>query len=332
VDAIDIVGAGGIGCALGYALATAGVQVRFVEANPRKVDWGKHHGVRVDERPAQPATFISFEDWMPRPAVPVLLCTKSYDNPTVLARLPSGITLMPVQNGFDATLTSRGEYPEGIASFVSECLPDRPHTRITRRGRLHLGVHFAAGEQAPASKNGSGSSQTSSTLAARLRSAGCFRVEVVGDILPYKHTKLMYNAAIGPLAALGGLDNGDLLAIPYARRLFFDLLRENYRILHDANVPLAKIGPFHPDTVHQILRRPLVARALSWAFYPSLRGTYCSMHGDLPAGRTEIEHYNGYLIALAGERPCPLNRRIYGLVRQMQADHTAPGLAVLERI
>jgi 2-dehydropantoate 2-reductase len=151
-----------------------------------------------------------------------------------------------------------------------------------------------------------------------------FRVDLVADVLPYKFTKLMYNAAIGPVAAVAGLDNGQLLALPRIRRLFFDLLAENYAILQAARLPLARIGPFHPRIVNEILRRRWLANTLSWAFYPSLRQTYCSMNADLPTGRTEIENYNGHLVALAGDRPCPLNRAILELVQRMTKDGTPP--------
>ena len=123
---------------------------------------------------------------------------------------------------------------------------------------------------------------------------------MVPDILPYKYTKLMYNAAISPLAAAAGLDNGQLLRLPRVRQLFFDLLRENYAILRGAGVPLGKVGPLHPHTVARILAVPLLANSLAWAFYPTLRKTYCSMAGDLPKGRTEVDYYNGHLIELAG--------------------------------
>src|SRR5262249_51303309 len=153
---------------------------------------------------------------------------------------------------------------------------------------------------------------------------------VVPDILPFKYTKLMYNAAISPIAAAAGLDNGGLLWVPKARRLFFDLLSENYAILRGAGVPLGKVGPFHPDTVHRILRHRFVANAFAWAFYPTLRKTYCSMSGDLPRGRTEIDYYNKHLIDLAEHRPCPLNRRVYVVVCGMQADRAMPSLDVLD--
>ncbi|OAI49791.1 hypothetical protein AYO44_06230 [Planctomycetaceae bacterium SCGC AG-212-F19] len=319
--AIDIIGAGGIGCALGYALRAAGRDVTFVDANPVKVAWARAHGVCANGHPPLPATFLHFDEWQPSPQSTVLLCTKCYDNAGVLARLPPGVNLLPIQNGFDPLLDANGHSLEGIASFVSECAPDRTHTRITRRGRLHLGArrHLSALDAVR-------------ELAATLSKARLFPVEVVPDILPYKYTKLMYNAAISPLAAAAGLDNGQLLSIAPARRLFFELLRENYAILRGAGVALARIGPFHPDTVQRILRHRFLARSLAWAFYPSLRGSYCSMSGDLPKGRTEIDNYNGHLIALAGAQPCPLNRQVYALVKRMEADRLPPGVERLDEL
>lgn len=319
-----IVGAGGIGCAVGYALCAAGAPVTFVDADRAKVRWGRCHGVRVDRRRPRPAAFEAFDDWTAAPDATVLLCIKCYDNAAVLERLPATATLIPIQNGFDRSLEARGDSLEGIASFVSECYPHRAHTRITRRGWLHLGLR-----RAHARSQGQGHAQP---LAGWLRRAALFRVEVVPDILPFKYTKLMYNAAIGPLAAVAGLDNGELLAVPRARHLFFALLRENYSILRDAGVTLERIGPFHPVTVDRILRRLPVARALAWAFYPTLRRTYCSMVGDLPAGRTEIEFYNRHLIDLAGDRPCPLNRRLYDLVKRMERERQTPSLKVFDEL
>ena len=150
------------------------------------------------------------------------------------------------------------------------------------------------------------------------------------NILPYKYAKLMYNAAISPLASAAGLDNGQLLWVPEARRLFFALLRENYGILRQAGVCLGKIGLFHPDTVAWILERIVVSRVLAWAFYPTLRHTYCSMSRDLPAGRTEIDYYNGRLLELANGAPCPLNRRLYDLVKRMERERIAPSRSVLD--
>jgi 2-dehydropantoate 2-reductase len=319
MDAINVVGAGGIGCAVGYALRTAGAAVTFVEADAEKLDWGRAHGVAVDGKPPLPAEFVSFADWQPPADALVLLCTKCYDNAAVLAQVPEGCKLLPIQNGFDRALQARVR-AEGIASFVSECIAGRTHTRITRKGKLHLGPNTAG------DREGAAMVQCLAGLLCRAP----FRVEVVEAIGPFKYTKLMYNAAISPLAAAAGLDNGELLRRRRLRRLFFDLLQENYAILRGAGIELGKVGPFHPSRVAAILRTPLLARALAWVFYPSLHGTYCSMSGDLPRGRTEMDNYNGHLIGLAGDIPCPLNRRVHDLVQRMVREHIAPHPAIVE--
>jgi 2-dehydropantoate 2-reductase len=326
MDVCHILGAGGIGCAVGYFLARAGCSVTFIDANPEKVHNGQVEGVAVDDLPPQPAAFLRFADWQPDPAALTLLCTKCYDNAAVLARVPDSVHLVPIQNGFDPALEARPAHLEGIASFVSECLPDRPHTRITRGGDLHLGINRAArgGEEATLR-------QIATRLAQHLRRAS-FPVVVVEDIRPFKYTKLMYNAAISPLASMAGLDNGEVLRQPRVRALFFGLLRENLAILERAGIPLGRIGPFHPATVGRILRMPWLARLLSLFFCRSLRGTYCSMFHDLPAGRTEIEFYNRRLLDLADGRTCPLNALVYEWVERLERERLPVGWEALERV
>jgi 2-dehydropantoate 2-reductase len=318
MDAVHVVGAGGIGCAVGYALRAAGVTVVFVEANPRKVMAGLRDGVQVEGRDPLTAQFVSFEAWTPPAGATVFLCTKCYDNAAVLQKLqklPEGLDLIPIQNGFDPQLAAHGHDFEGIASFVSECEAERPCTRITRPGELHIGRRTADAKEAGRPK-----------VLDRLAEARLFRVVAVPSIEPFKHAKLMYNAAVSPLAAMAGIDNGKLLSVPAARELFLALLRENYRILSEAGIELGKIGPLRPETVAWVLRKQWLAHALAWAFEPSLRGTYCSMAGEIQKGRTEIDQYNGHLIRLARQNgtPCPLNQAVYDLVTGMTAERSRP--------
>jgi 2-dehydropantoate 2-reductase len=324
MEPLYILGAGGIGCAVGHALCAAGRIPAFVDADPLKIDWGRSHGIGVDQLPLRPAAFQRFDDWVPQPGAVVLLCTKCYDNAVVLPRLPPDTILIPIQNGFDPAIPRRPGDVEGIASFISECEPHRTHTHITRVGSLHFGGY-------PLSESGVMPPRVVE-LIEQLRRHGSFKVKVVPNILPFKYTKLMYNAAISPLAAAAGLNNGQLLSLRPARRLFFELIRENYNILQAAGVALGKIGPFHPATVQRILAHGTLANLMAWAFYPSLRRTYCSMSGDLPRGRTEIDYYNRHLIDLAGDRPCPRNRRVYEVVKQMERERIAPGLHVLDEL
>ena len=312
---IHVLGAGGIGVALAWGLAREGYSVILVEAHPGKVAVGRKEGVTVVGRGAQAIPFVAFEEWTPPDEGFVLLCTKTYDNPAVLARLSDSTFLVPVQNGFDPELERRNHAGEGIASFVSECERDRPVTRITRPGSLHIGGRrsITADEQSELA-----------SLATALGKSQLFPVELVDDVRPYKATKLMYNAAISPLAAAAGVDNGELLTDGLAKKLFFGMLQENYAILKHAKIKLARIGPFHPDTVSTILRTPGLPAFMAMFFRPSLRGTYCSMAPDIPIGRTEIEAYNGHLIRLAGEFPCPLNRAAFDLVEKMTREGLQP--------
>jgi 2-dehydropantoate 2-reductase len=225
------------------------------------------------------------------------------------------VILMPIQNGFDSAVLSRSAV-EGISSFVSECLPDRPHTRITRRGDLHVGRWSA--------NAGTGIPPAVEPLIRAWERFDAFRVRRVADVLPYKYSKLLYNAAISPLAAVAGLDNSQLLTLPQARRLFFRILKENYAILKAAGVPLGVIGPFHPDTVNRILGLPLIAWLMAWPFSLSLRNTYCSMSGEIPKGRTEIDYFNGHLLRLAGEGGAVLNRLCVEQVTRMSAERATP--------
>ncbi|NIM94950.1 MAG: ketopantoate reductase family protein [Anaerolineales bacterium] len=320
---VTVVGAGGIGCALGHALLSGGVEVTLIEVDATKLEWGSKNGVAVDDKPAHPAKFVPFDRWSPSHEELVLLCTKCYDNSVVLERVQNSVELIPVQNGYDAALVDRVEV-EGIASFVTECIPGKTHTRITRPGDLHIGFSVMAdGRSLPARIE---------MLVEALEQHGSFTVLRVPEILPYKNTKLLYNAAISPIAAIAGLDNGQLLTIANARRLFFGLLRENYRILKGTRAPLERIGPFHPDTVNRLLHLPVVARLLAIPFSRSLRGTYCSMAGDLPNGPTELDNYNGYLLELAGDIDVPLNREVYSLAKRVEEEGHAPGLRWLDEL
>jgi 2-dehydropantoate 2-reductase len=312
---IDILGAGGIGVALAVALVRADRDVVLVDTVTDKIGSGRREGIEVAGFPPVRCSVCAFESWQPAAATPVLLCTKTFDNAAVLAKLPAVTPLVPVQNGYDPALEARDHAGEGIASFVSECERARPRTRITRPGVLHLG---------PRRDVNAAEAQGLRELAAAIGRGGLFPVEFVTDVRPYKATKLMYNAAISPLAASAGVDNGELLTDELAKTLFFAILRENYSILKQAGTTLARIGPFHPDTVQRILTTPWLPHLMAMFFRPSLRGTYCSMAPDIGTGMTEIDAYNGHLVRLAGDYPCPLNRAAYELVSRLDRERLSP--------
>ena len=318
-----ILGAGGIGIAAGVCLVRAGWTVTMVDSNPHKVGIGQSDGMSVDGAITTRANFVQFQDWTQPADSAILLCVKTFDNAEVFSRISNFEAVVPIQNGYEAELEAKDQTAEAIASFVSECAPDRPATRITRAGALHIG---------PRSNVSAAQLGKIQTLAGALKQGNMFPVESVANIQPFKATKLMYNAAISPLAASAGVDNAQLLIDPLAQRLFFALLRENYSILRHAGISMEKIGPFHPNTVMRILRTPLLPKLMGVFFRPSLRGTYCSMSPDMGSGNTEIDAYNGHLIRLAGDFPCPINRAVIALVEQISRDRFAPAHSHLHQL
>jgi 2-dehydropantoate 2-reductase len=312
---VHIVGVGGIGAVLAWSLARAGWAVTLVESRPDKVAAGRTDGLIIAGQPPLKLPFVHFSDWQPPSDTTVLLCTKTYNNAEVLARLDSCRHLVPVQNGYDTLLESRDNPGEGIASFVSECERDRPLTRITRPGSLHIGARRTTKAEERAEL---------ANLAGAFKQGGLFSVQLVEDVRPFKAAKLMYNSAISPLAASAGVENAELLTDPLAKRLFFGLLLENYAVLRHAGLRLAKIGPFHPDTVAKILRTPGLPELMAIFFRPSLRGSYCSMAPDIGSDETEIEAYNGHLVRLAGNFPCPLNRAAVKLIKRITRERIVP--------
>ncbi|MCE9620012.1 MAG: ketopantoate reductase family protein [Planctomycetes bacterium] len=305
------------------SLARAGWEVTLVESNAAKVAAGRRDGMSLEGFPAQPARFENFDEWSAPAETPVLLCVKTFDNAAVLRRIPDSRFLVPIQNGYDPQLEQLDHPAEAIASFVSHCPADRPAARITRAGSLHIGPRREASGDELARID---------ALAAALAKGGIFPVERVIDVRPYKSTKLMYNAAISPLAAGAGVDNAELLSDPLARGLFFGLLRENYTILRRAGLSMERIGPFHPDTVMRILRTPLLPALMGHFFRPSLRGTYCSMSPDMGSGRTEVDAYNGHLVRLAGPGPCPINQAVVALVERISRERLAPAREHLRQL
>jgi 2-dehydropantoate 2-reductase len=332
----DVIGAGGIGICIAMALHRAGCQVRLVEKSASKVRRGSSEGVQIHGFPPEPIPLVAFQDWIPSPNAPLFLCIKGYHNSQALEKICPNIPVIPIQNGFDPELAERTTSLEGIASWISECDPEAPQTRITRRGDFHFGP--AQGVSTPGiSPPGEASLVKTArswleAIGPHLISMG-IRPRLTNDIRPYKASKLIYNAAISPIASAAGIDNSLLLTDPQARRWFFALLRENIAIMQAKNIPLGKVGPFLPSTVAWILGKGWLRAPLARFFAPSLRGTYCSMALDFAKGETEIDHYNGHLIRLAGnDKLCPVNRLVVHLAKVWLDAGRAPSREFLNEL
>ena len=253
-----ILGTGGIGIAAGVCLARAGWNVTMVDSNAKKIEAGKRDGMSVDGQIETRAHFVSFQKWAPPANETILLCVKTFDNASVLQRIANMEHVVPIQNGFDAQLELLHHPAEAIASFVSECDADCPATRITRAGSLHIGARYDinAAQQ-----------ECIDTLANALAQGKLFPVENVPNILPFKATKLMYNAAISPLAASAGVDNAQLLIDPLAQKCSLRFC--------------AKIIPFceKPDWKWQPLVRFTPTRSCEFCAHQCFQKSWASFSG-----------------------------------------------------
>lgn len=311
MEEFHVIGAGGIGLAIATSLYKAGKKVLLIENDPEKIAFCKSHGAIIDNQ-SFPINIEAFENWAPCPDVVNILCVKCYNNNEILKKTTAQTFLLPIQNGFDELLTSRPLIGEGIASFISECAPKKTLANITRSGKLHLGPTQPWANMPFLFE-----------LKTLLVQGGIDSL-LVRWSLPYKNTKLMYNAAISPLTSAGGLENSALLKPGKLRNLFFQFLLENHAILTASNQPLGTIGPFHPDKVAWLLNHKWLGESMAPFFRPSLKKTYCSMFHDVIGGATEIENYNGYLSRLAkiSKSPSPLNDIALKVIKQMASERS----------
>ena len=242
MDAVHVVGAGGIGCAVGYALRAAGVPVVFVDANPAKVEAGRRDGVAsTTARRCRPSSSTSTTGSR-RPARP----SCSARSATTTRRCwraaggrrthPDPERLRPATRGARARGGGHRVVRVGVRARTARTRGSRGRGSCTW-GKIVQPRRAAAAERRLArSCSGRG-----------LRGRSRFRVVEVPRIEPIKHTKLMYNAAISPLAAAAGIDNGQApLACPAARRCSSRSCRRTTASCRAAGVELGKVGPFHP--------------------------------------------------------------------------------------
>jgi len=129
-----------------------------------------------------------------------------------------------------------------------------------------------------------------------------FNISTASSIENMLWGKLVINAAINPLTALLGVNNGKLLELPDA------LLVMEHIAIEVQNVSAAlSISLPHPDSIQQI---KTAARATAQ--------NYSSMYQDMQRGApTEIEQINGAIVRLGLHNavPTPYNQCMFSLVK-----------------
>lgn len=301
---IAVFGAGGVGAFFGGLLVRGGADVHFIARGPQLAAL-RSRGIRIrslrfGDVQVQP---VHAESDAARvgPCDLVLVCVKAHQTPEILddlAPLVAGsTTLVTLQNGVESD--------EPLAArFGSErVIPGVVYVGATIE---EPGVvsHVAAGTLAIGVREGGDASRLPAVSAALQQSGQ--PVKIVADIQFERWRKLLWNASFNPLSAITQQTPRDLLAVPAARQLLVDLMRE-----------VAAVAGAHGIA----LPASAIEEQLVWTEQaPAIR---TSMMVDRSLGRgMEIDALVGVVIRKGAERgvETPFSRAMAALLEAIAAE------------
>lgn len=285
---VVVFGAGSLGTLLGGLLAR-NHQVTLVGRDPHMTAI-QENGLRITGEVDCHTTSETVTDGASLEADLACVTVKSYDTADAARSLSTGeyTTVLSLQNGLgnEERLATELDCPVLAGTSSYGALFDRPgHVECTGLGELVLGA-----------PNG-GESTRANAIKELFADAG-IRTFAVPDMPRQLWEKCAINAAINPLTALTGIENGAVLDDP-AWPIASEAAREAARTARENGIELAD------ETVISSLRR--VARATA-------KNT-SSMARDVERGRqTEIDAINGAVVQQANE-PVPMNALLTGLIK-----------------
>jgi len=314
---VAILGAGSVGCFIGGAWSTAGVDVTFI-GRPKLSRDVDRHGLTLTDYSGWRAQLAPGEvDYRCGPegleeAQVIALTVKSGATQEATAEIAEhatpGALVISFQNGvsnvdvLEQGLGGRFEIARGIVPYNVAYLGD---------GRFHKGVAGAlhaeqrAGTRSLAEAVGTGPAE----------------IKLSDDMLGLAWGKLLINLN-NAVNALSGRTLMEELTRRDYRRIFAAAMREGLDLLGQAEIEPATVGPISPKILPRIINSP------DWLFNNLFLKQWkidakarSSMADDLAAGRrTEIDYLNGELVRLAErlQRDAPVNRAIVELIHKAE--------------
>ena len=289
---ILVFGAGSLGSLLGGLLARAH-DVTLVGREPH-VAAVRSDGLRITGVEALDVAPAATTDATGASADLALVTVKAYDTEVAARTLATGDygAVCSLQNGMgnEETLAGAVDAPvlAGTATYGAR-LVDPGHVEWTGRGTITLGAWRPADDVATAER-----------IAAAFRAAD-LDAEATPDVRRRLWEKLAVNAAINPVTALAGVENGALTADPLA-----DLART-------AAVETARVARADGTDLDEETATAAVATVAR-----ETARNRSSMLQDVARGRrTEIDAINGYVVgrAAATGESVPVNRTLAALIR-----------------
>lgn len=298
---IAILGAGSLGSAIGGRLAQAGHRVTLINRSPAYVEAVRRDGLMLEEAGRRDSIRVAAASG-PEGLGPVdllVVLVKSADTRTAIAGAAAMVgpqtMVLSLQNGM------------GQEAVLADCVgPAHVIAGRTYAGGVMLapgvvragtlGKHTVIGEcDGPPSPR-------VTALAAAMSAAG-LATTTAADMRAVIWDKLLVNVATGALAAITGLDYGNLYDIPEIRDTALAAVAEAMAVARAAGV--------RPQTADPQAAWDLAARGLPFGFRTS-------MLQSLDKGQTtEIDTVNGAVVA-EGARlgvPTPVNATLLACVR-----------------
>ena len=298
---IAILGAGSLGSVIGGRLAGAGHAVTMINRNPAYVDAVRTAGLVLEEagrREIVRAAAATGPEGL-GPADLVIVLVKSADTLPAI-RGAAGLIgpetmVLSLQNGMgQEALLAEAVGPRHVIAgktYVGGVMIAPGVVRAAAAGKRTI-IGECDGPPTP----------RVTALAAAMTAAG-LRTEDVSDIRAVIWDKLLVNVATGALAAVTGLDYGNLYDIPEIEQTALAAVAEAMAVAHAAGVTLDTTAPA------EAWRR--AAAGLPFGFRTS-------MLQSLDKGRlTEIDVINGAVVS-EGRRlsvPTPVNATLVACVK-----------------
>ena len=311
-----VLGAGSVGCFIGGAWHSAGLDVSFIGRERIASDVARN-GISLSDlegwkrRIAPEELRFSTKPAALAKADIVLLCVKSGDTPAAAKQIALHAKRKPAvisfQNGVSNAEVLKGLLPkleviQGVVPF---------NIAYRGEGRWHKGV---AGTLA--AKDCVVTRMVSNRVA-----TGPARLDLAADMSGLAWGKLLINLN-NAVNALSGLTLIEELRQRDFRRVVAASMVEALDLLKEAGIEPAQIGPIPPRLLpHAIAAPDWVFKNLLLRIQKIDGHARSSMHDDLEARRpTEIDYLNGEVVKLAQRlgRDAPVNRAIVELVKQRE--------------
>ncbi len=317
---IAVLGAGAIGSSVGADLTDAKLDVTIVDQWPEQVEAMKASGLLIGmtdgdlKIPVRACHLCELAALNPEFDI-VFLAVKSYDTrwmtELITPYLKSGGALVGIQNSMNDDSIASIVGRERTLSCVVELSAEIFTPGVVQRNTTRSGTWFAVGEL-----DGSITPRLKE-IASILRNAG--QVEMTGNVLGTKWTKLIANSmTMGPFSLLG-LKNWEAAELPGMFEISVGLGREALAVGAALGYGIEPVFGLSADDIAGSNDQALVTTMKTLMSQVGRRSRTAPIHDHLKGRKSEIEFINGLVVRKGKEVgvPTPYNEAVAEIDRQI---------------